>query len=217
MILNVHGQSAEIRRDGYVVATVKALIVDKEGLLKFLPDTDIKAGDEVLLVLSEKLHTIDRVDKHVQGQEVVSVRAYHSGATRKSAAAVTVHGSYIQAGTITNSALQLHSPNAVQNQKITIGADQKDKVKEALRLVLEVLDELNLSDEDKAEVKSDATAADAQVESPKTKWQHVKDYLAGIRDKVKEGIAGKVAATVVAKGQAALQAINDFLTSSGGQ
>lgn len=197
------GQDAEIRRNSRVVAKVKALVREPQPCLEFAMGTDIQAGDEVFLVLSEKLYTIERVEKYVVGSELHKLKAYYATAPRHHQPPMVVHGSVINAQSISGSALQFHSPGATQTLTVNAGPDQADKAKEAIRLILEILDELDLSDGDKAEARSEAETADAQLKSPKPRWEWIKASLSTLRDKVVAGITDKVVPAVAAKaGQA---------------
>jgi hypothetical protein len=217
MILEHHGQDAEIRRQGSVVTTAKGLVAEKDGRLSFLPNTDIRSGDEVYFPLSEKLFAIDRVEKSVAGNELHCLRAYYTQAPQAGQPvghrSVVVHGQYIEGGSFHNSPMQVNSPNAAQT--VTIGREQKDAVREAVRAVLEILDHLDLTGEDKDEVRADAEAVESQLKSPRTKWTQVKEFMKGIGDKVKAGITASVAAGVVAKGEAVVKAITDYVQSGG--
>src|SRR5262249_38204540 len=146
------GQDAEIRRDGTLVAKAKGLVTERNDSASFLPGTDIKSGDEVHFPLSEKCFVIEWIEKEVAGNELISVRAHFAESQHQSQQpvahkSVVVHGQYIEGGSFHNSPIQVNSPNGVQN--LTIGPEQKEAVRDAVRVVLEILNDLNLTDEDK--------------------------------------------------------------------
>lgn len=114
------------------------------------------------------------------------------------------HGQVIQGRDFINSPVQQASPNATQN--VTFSSDQLAVAKEAIRLVLELLDELALDQAGKDEVRADAESVQKQLDSPKPKQGIVKTLLTGVRDKVTSGIAGKVADYVVENAKTALRA-----------
>ncbi len=207
------GQDAEVRRGGAVVFRAKTMVRKEEPCVEFSPEIEVQAGDEVSLILSKKTHLIDRVEPYVMGTEVVKLKAFYQVAPHIDRPHMVVHGSVINAGNILNSALQIHSPHATQT--VTFGIDQKESAKEAIRLVLEVIDELDLTPDDKEEVKADAESVKAQTNSPKTKWQQVKEFLAAIRDKVKAGLTERVAAVALSKGDAAYKAIESTINQMG--
>ena len=199
------GQDAEIRRDGRVVTKTKTLIRDKQPCLEFVLGTDIQAGDEVYLTLSEKLYNIERVEKFVVGTELVKLKAHHTAPPRHGQPSVVVHGSVINAHSISGSALQFHSPGATQTLTVNVGPDQADKVKEAIRLIIEILDELDLPPADKEEARSEVETAEAQLNSPKPRWEWIKTSLSNLRDKMVAGITDKVAPAVAAKAGQAIE------------
>lgn len=215
-LLRVHGQTAEIRRQGRVVTTAKVVIAaQKSGAnrLSIPLDIDVQAGDEVFCIPSQKTFQIERVEAAVENDKPVWWFAYYSTGPNPSQVPAVVYGSYFHnSGTIQNSGLQIASPNA--SQSITVTIELKDKAQDVIRKVLELVDQLNLSLDDKEALRAEAEATQAILKSPKTKWDQVKDFLTGIRDKVKEGIATKVAEAVVTSGQAAVLAITELLGHS---
>lgn len=213
--LKQFGQDAEIRRDGAPVTKTKALVRDKQPCLEFAVGTDIQAGDEVFLVLSEQLYAIERVEKYVFGNELHKLKAHYAAPPRHGQPAMVVHGSIINAQSISGSALQFHSPGATQTLTINEGSYQADKVKEAIRLILEILDELDLPTAEKEEARSEAETAEAQLNSPKPRWEWIKTSLSNLRDKVVAGVTEKVVPAVAAKAERAIEWITGTSNTGG--
>lgn len=203
--LKQFGQDAEIRRGGAVVTKTKAVVRDKQPCLDFAIGTDIQVGDEVLLVLSEKLYAIERVEKFVFNNELHKLKAHYAAPPRHGQQPMVVHGSVINAQSISGSALQFHSPGATQTLTVNAGPDQADRAKEAIRLILEILDELDLPAADKEEARSEAETAEAQLNSPKPRWEWIKTSLSNLRDKVIAGVTEKVVPAVAAKAERAIE------------
>lgn len=212
MAIDDFGEDVEIRRKGCEVALLKALFRgNKNPYCNFLPDADVQEGDEIFFVKRQKKLTVASVEREVIKDEVISLRVYDTESRTPSRQHTVVNNNGIIANSITHSAIQQHSPHATQT--LSISTDQRDRVKDALRVVLEALNDLDLEQADKEEVQADAKSADAQLDSPKTKWAVVKSFLTGICEKVKTGLTEKVAAPIVSRVQDAVQAITDIIKS----
>lgn len=212
MILRDMGEDAEIRRGGVVVANTQALVREAKGCVEFQAGEDIRAGDEVYCHLSERTFTIERVEKVVVLRQVHSLKA-HYRRDRLTNSSPTVYGSVVNVGVMHNSAIQQHSPNATQS--VAVGGAEADRAKEAIRLILEILDDLDLSAEDKAEARAEAGTAEAQLNSPKPRWEWIKSSLAALRDKVVAGITEKVGPAVVEKAEQAIEWITGTQNAGG--
>jgi hypothetical protein len=118
----------------------------------------------------------------------------------------------IHANTIT------HSPILQGGTKSTLSlsvSDEGASAKEVIRLILEVLDDLQIEPSDKDEVRSDAKTVLTQLESPKPKMGIVRSLFSAIREKIVSAVAGKVSSYAVDKAQEAIQGI-DIIQSLGG-
>lgn len=195
--LRQFGEEVEIRRGGEVVLTVKAIINKKDKTtVAFKPETNLLTGDIVVSLVSGTEYAIESVEKVVAFGKLYSVEGHYTPHRPRHAPPVFQNTGII-AGSISHSAIQQHSPNAVQN--MAIGADQVGKAKDAIRIILEAIQELDLSDEDRDEVKEDAEFAAKKLEGPKPKWDSVKELLKGLGTKVTAGLTAKVSEEIVSR------------------
>jgi hypothetical protein len=90
--------------------------------------------------------------------------------------------SEINVGSMRNSAIQQDSPGATQNYQVSV--EQQTEMKAVVEGLLQLIDQLQLSQPDQDEIIADATTVKAQLTSSKPKWAIVTACLGDIRKKV---------------------------------
>lgn len=98
-------------------------------------------------------------------------------------------------GTMVNSQLQQNSDNSTQS--ISVGEFKVENLKEIVEQGKVLLEQIT-DDETKAEVNSELTVLQAQIDSPKPKKTIIKESLASIRN-IAEGATGSVLVSLVPK------------------
>jgi hypothetical protein len=96
-------------------------------------------------------------------------------------------------GSVSNSQIQQHSPNATQ--VATSGLDV-EQVKAFLDALSQAVSDLHLEGDDQAEVEAEVATVESQMASPRPKWGILRESLGSIR-RVLEGAGGGAAAKVL--------------------
>lgn len=115
--------------------------------------------------------------------------------------------SVVYAGTITNSSIQQGSPGATQSLTV-VNQSGLQKLETFLPSLRQSVDQLELDEDQRAELEADIQTVEAQIASPKPKQEVVRPGLESIR-RILEGSASAAVASPLTATVAAI--INDFV------
>ena len=118
----------------------------------FHPGTDIRRGDLLRGKTSGTEFLVVDVDAMIVHGKVFSVKAYY--AVQDTIKREPTNS--INIGQMVNSAVQQGSPGSAQSLYVTISEEKKADLSQIIQELLTVLDQLDLSDDDKNEVQAEA-------------------------------------------------------------
>ncbi|MGR3309885.1 MAG: hypothetical protein ACUZ77_03840 [Candidatus Brocadiales bacterium] len=98
----------------------------------------------------------------------------------------------IYVGTMTNSQIQLNSPEATQI--VTIDGDKLEELKDLIQSLRESINQLNLQPQQKSDFQAEIQTIEAQTSSSKPKASSITECLGSIR-RILEGATGSVLAS----------------------
>jgi hypothetical protein len=190
-MVQTHGEEFEIERGGQIVAKAKGVRNHEQATGKpyigFLPETQIQTGDKLKGLVSDETFHVVETGKNVFSGQVTQVKAFYGSGHSKQQ---PQHHTTINIGSMNNSALQSSSPGAVQ--KVTFNHTQLTEIREMLVNLKSALDNLDLDNDDRADLENHVETIETQLGKPKPNPSVIRTCLDGAK-----GILGKIAMAAV--------------------
>jgi hypothetical protein len=208
MLLRDAGWEFEIHHNGGVSVHRGLKTREKQGgrneFVGFSSEVAVDSGDLLVCKVTGDEYQVARTQKLVFMGKLSHIKAYIDTpyAPRPSHVSFNI-------GTMTNSAIQSHSPGAVQS--LTFTQQNRESAIEIIEALRSRLPQLAFSADDEQDIIAELETAESQLKRSSPRGNVIRECFASVKDKIEEHIAGAIAGSAVTAGQSLLQLIGGYL------